>query len=441
VRLMLKKFNVGTNTVIKDFLPDALALEQKPAHPASRFLVWVIGLFFLTGMVWASVGSLDIVTLATGKVIPDGKSKLVQSLVKGKVAVVHVVENQSIEKGQLLLSLDDDEVLAEKDRLEQHHRQLSNDVDRNNHFLEWLKNGDPGQQDDIKDFVLGSEINLYLEKQAEIDVMSDKLHAELKRTELEVDKFSAILPILQNKEQNLKKLSDKNMSSEQQYLDQKQLRLETEHELKAARVKIDEIHVSLAAMTQKKKLLQRKTIQEFSNKLKTATENRESVERELDKIDQQIRSYRIASPIDGRITQLQVHGEGQVVSPAEKLMVLVPENQQLEIEALVKNHDIGFVYEGQKVQIKIDAYPFTRYGLLEGELSEIAGEAILDEQGGLVYPVIVRPEHDYLEFEGKQLGLTPGMTVTAEIITGQRKIIDYFLSPLQRVTSESIRER
>jgi hemolysin D len=330
VRLMLKKINVGTNTVIKDFLPDALALEQKPAHPASRFLVWVIGLFFLTGMVWASVGSLDIVTLATGKVIPDGKSKLVQSLVKGKVAVVHVVENQSIEKGQLLLSLDDDEVLAEKDRLEQHHRQLSNDVDRNNHFLEWLKNGDPGQQDDIKDFVLGSEINLYLEKQAEIDVMSDKLHAELKRTELEVDKFSAILPILQNKEQNLKKLSDKNMSSEQQYLDQKQLRLETEHELKAARVKIDEIHVSLAAMTQKKKLLQRKTIQEFSNKLKTATENRESVERELDKIDQQIRSYRIASPIDGRITQLQVHGEGQVVSPAEKLMVLVPENQQLD---------------------------------------------------------------------------------------------------------------
>ncbi len=127
--------------------------------------------------------------------------------------------------------------------------------------------------------------------------------------------------------------------------------------------------------------------------------------------------------------------------PAQQMMMIVPGDAVLEISALVKNSDIGFLHENQDVQIKIDAYPFTRYGLLHGKLVTIGSDAIVDEQQGLVYKIKVRPEKSYLDYQHRQLALVPGMTVSVEVITGKRRLLDYFLSPLQRYAAESIRER
>ncbi len=424
----------------REFLPEAMALERRPVNVFSRILIWGIAGLFITALLWAWLSSLDIVTVASGKVEPHSKTRVVQSMVKAAVSEIHVSENDMVKDGQLLVSLEDADMQAELLRLQQHEDQLRKDEQRYRKLMQWLENSD---QNEIKsgDYLLLAQWHLYLEKKAEIAAMQVKLQAEKKRTRLEFEKYASILPILTNKEKNLKKLADKNMSSNQQYLDQKQLRLETGHDMQAAKVRLEEIQASIDMFKQKQVLLMQQTYQEYAQKHKTSQESLQSVVQEIIKQQQVLDHYRLTAASDGKVHQLAVRGTGEVVMPAQQMMMIVPGDAVLEISALVKNSDIGFLHENQDVQIKIDAYPFTRYGLLHGKLVTIGSDAIVDEQQGLVYKIKVRPEKSYLDYQHRQLALVPGMTVSVEVITGKRRLLDYFLSPLQRYAAESIRER
>jgi len=136
-----------------------------------------------------------------------------------------------------------------------------------------------------------------------------------------------------------------------------------------------------------------------------------------------------------------LHTEGGVVTPAQQLMVIVPSQQPLEVEAMVANLDIGFVKENQIVEIKIDAFPFTKYGVIDGTLTHLSNDAIADEQLGLIYKAQVIMDQTDIQVGDKMVKLSPGMTVAVEIKTGKRRLIEYFLAPLLRYKQESIRER
>ena len=147
------------------------------------------------------------------------------------------------------------------------------------------------------------------------------------------------------------------------------------------------------------------------------------------------------APVDGSVQQLAVHNVGAIVTPAQELMIIVPRNEQLEVEAVLENKDVGFVAPGQRVEIKVDAFPFTRYGTIPGKVATLSGDAVADDRRGLVYAMRVRMEQMSMRVDGDLVPLTPGMSVTAEAITGTRRVIEYFLSPLLRYGNESIRER
>jgi hemolysin D len=156
---------------------------------------------------------------------------------------------------------------------------------------------------------------------------------------------------------------------------------------------------------------------------------------------QRQRRYQLRAPIDGSVQELQIHTVGGIVSPAQPLLTLIPGNDALEIEAFVRNRDIGFVHEGQTTAVKVDTFIFTRYGTLEGKLKILSSDAI-DKQGlGLVYPATVELASTSLAVEHKRVSLAPGMAVTVEIKTGSRRIIEFFLSPLLKLGSESLHER
>ncbi|WP_422476279.1 HlyD family efflux transporter periplasmic adaptor subunit [Endozoicomonas sp. ALB032] len=150
---------------------------------------------------------------------------------------------------------------------------------------------------------------------------------------------------------------------------------------------------------------------------------------------------KIVSPIDGTVQQLQIHTIGGVVQPAQALMQIVPKEATMEVEAWVLNKDIGFVQEGQRAEVKIDTFNFTKYGLIGGELINISDDAVPDEKQGLRYLASVHIEKDWMLVEKRKVNLSPGMSVAVEIKTGQRRLIEYFLSPLLRFKQESIRER
>lgn len=139
--------------------------------------------------------------------------------------------------------------------------------------------------------------------------------------------------------------------------------------------------------------------------------------------------------------QLAVHTVGGVVTPAQALLAVVPSEDTLEVEATVLNKDIGFVRPGQRASVKVESFPYTRYGYLEGVVQSVSHDAAQDEHLGLVFPARVRLRKVALVVDGVKVNLTPGMNLSVEIKTGKRRVIDYLLSPLKTHVNESMRER
>ena len=150
---------------------------------------------------------------------------------------------------------------------------------------------------------------------------------------------------------------------------------------------------------------------------------------------------RLTTPIDGVVQQLAIHTVGGVVTPAQELLIVVPQDHPVEVEAQVENKDVGFVKAGQVVEIKVETFTFTLYGSIPGRVLSISDDAAPIEKVGLVYPTRVSMDRATIQVEGKQVYLSPGMAVTVEIKTGQRRVIEYLLSPLLKSVQESLRER
>lgn len=163
--------------------------------------------------------------------------------------------------------------------------------------------------------------------------------------------------------------------------------------------------------------------------------------KELEKLEHELKAHLIRSPAGGIVQRLAMNTVGGVVQPSQALLSIVPEDLVLEIEAFVENKDVGFVHAGQSAEIKVDTFPYTKYGLLQGKILWLSPTAVEQEGIGLVYLARVGLDQTSVEVEGKELELSPGMSVTAEVRIGERRIIEYFLAPLLRIKHESLRER
>jgi hemolysin D len=149
----------------------------------------------------------------------------------------------------------------------------------------------------------------------------------------------------------------------------------------------------------------------------------------------------LRAPVDGSVQQLKVHTVGGVVPAAEPLMLIVPRDAPIEVESQVENRDVGFLRTGQSAQVKIDAFDYTKHGMVHGQVSFVSKDSIEHPQRGFLYRVEVKLDRPFLRVDGRPVTLTPGMTVNVEIKTGTRRVIEYFLSPLLRQQSESLNER
>ena len=149
----------------------------------------------------------------------------------------------------------------------------------------------------------------------------------------------------------------------------------------------------------------------------------------------------IKAPVDGVVQQLAVHTLGGVVTQGQELMIIVPEGLDLEAEVTIENKDVGFVRAGQPVEVKVDSFPYTKYGTIKGEVIHVSRDSMEDEQQGLVFPARVRLAAQTVQADDEIIQLSAGMSISAEIKTGDRRVIDYLLSPLKEYQSESLNER
>lgn len=162
---------------------------------------------------------------------------------------------------------------------------------------------------------------------------------------------------------------------------------------------------------------------------------------ELVKAESRGKLMTLTAPVDGTVQQLAVHTVGGVVTPAQPLMVIVPKDNPIEVEAYVENKDIGFVNPGQEAVVKIETFPFTKYGTIEAKVTHVSNDAVSDEKRGLIFPARVILARATIQVENKTVNLSPGMAVTVEVKIAQRRVVEYFLSPLMQYKDESLRER
>lgn len=425
------------------FLPAAIELEQTPASPSGRATMVAIVALFVLAVAWAAIGRVDIVAVAPGKLIASGKSKTIQPLEIGQVAAIEVYDGQRVERGQVLIELDATIARAELHRLEAAMEAAARDSGRFDTLLRWAKGADaapPAKQTSV-DAQLRDTWDEY---RARIEVLHrerDRLIAEKASVAAQAAKLSAILPIIERRAEDQRRLVDRQLLAEKDYLDMEQRRLETQHDLRSQRARVRELDAAIVELDARVEVQTSEFIRRVVDEREEAIREHTALNQEHIKARSRLDAKTIRSPIDGTVQQLAVHHRGAVVTPAQALMVVVPSGASLEVEATLENRDIGFVEVGQPVEVKVDAFPFTRYGSIDGSVVGLSSDAVADDRKGMVFTMRVELEQSEIDVNGDTVPLSPGMTVSVEAMTGKRRLIEYVLSPLLRYGDESVRER
>jgi len=463
-----------------DFLPAAIEILESPASPLGRSVALAIALFAAIAILWACVGQIDIVAVAQGKIVPMGRTKTVQAPAlnpgeSGLVKTIAVEEGQHVEAGQVLIELDSIETGADLQKLEKQLAQTRLDIARLRSILDMpggeLLDNPPAGTDplmlllaqSLKRSQLGSED----EKLASFDRDIERQQSEVKANQNEINKYDQILPLAQERASMKQDLLNKGLTPKTEMLTIQQQVIEMQRDRDTA-AHMQEAKSQIASIQRQRAQAEEEFKRDRLKELADAETQASALDQELKKAEERERLKRITAPVAGTVQQLALHTVGGMIQPGQELMAIVPDvgpggNTGIEIEVMVQNQDIGFVHDGEDAVIKLDAFPFTRYGAVPGKIKTVSEDAITnggssqyamspeaqraqgDARGQssnqLYYVARVTLDQTTMNVDGKTVNLTPGMAATVEIKTGKRKLIEFLLSPLMRMTNEAGRER
>lgn len=431
------------------FLPAALEVRDTPPHPAARWLAWMLILFFVVAVVWATLGRVDVVSIASGRIIPSGRVKVIQPLERGIVQQIAVSDGQMVSKGDLLIALDPTETEADQQRIRDELKLKRAEHQRLQSLIAQLTAADtpadapvaPYQGGGLQARLLDQELAEYRTRRRILQREIEKQQAERRSQQIEIQRLEATLPIVKQRTQALEKLRQSKAVPENDYLEFKQRFIEKRQDLEVARSRLNEIEAELALSRERPRSYHAETLRARLGELQEAERGIAALQQELTKSRQRASRQLLIAPIDGIVQKLVVHTIGGVVTPAQELMHLVPRGGILEVEAWLANKDVGFVEQGMSAEVKVETFPFTKYGVIDAEITHLSNDAVDNERLGLVYALRARLARDSVQVGDRAVPLTPGMAVTVEIKTGTRRIIEFVLSPVLRGLAESGRER
>lgn len=461
----------------QEFLPAALAILETPPSPIQIGLLWSICLLAVFAIGWSYFGEIDILATAQGKIQPSGRVKTVQPLEIGKVAVVHAENGRRVAAGDILVELDPTEAVADE---------ASSKAALTAFRAEWLRRKvaiaaaerrEVGQAqkidwpDDIPFDTRGREQRVLDGDLAQLRSSAQSFEAQIVEKRAEEKRLENTIAAQEILIETLKKRVDMraalvarkaiaaaSLLDAQETLQNQQTALATQKgQLLEARANVD-------VLTKEREKAFESFVADNAQKFAEAGRQIDDLEQKASKAHARTSHMTLVSPIAGTVLGLSITSKHQVVSPGEELMRIVPDDAGLEIECYAENKDVGFIQAGQKAVIKIESFPFTRYGSLDGFVTRVARDAIPEPDaqtaeanpaksqktsyfGGaqrvqnLVFPVTVAPERRFMSVDGVDVPLSPGMSVSVEIRTGKRRILEYLFSPLVETASRALRER
>ena len=440
------------------FLPAALSLQETPVHPAPRRVALVICALFVIALAWSIFGHVDIVAVAQGRVVVSDRTKTIQPLETSVIQQVLVKDGDEVRAGQVLVELDATNANADGASVQEQLQAVISEQLRAEALIQSLRAGDSGPR-----LKVGANLGdgwgegqprktlAQAQLQAEwqdISAKMAKLAAELARRQAEtatvretVAKLETTLPIAQQREADFKNLADQGFMSSHAGQDRARERIELERDLATQRVRLAETQAALRETEQTRVAYLAETQRTLSERQAQASLKRQQLTQEVSKAAQRGRLTKLTAPVDGRVQQVAVHTAGGVVTPAQVLMIVVPKDAEVSADVVIDNKDIGFVNAGQPAEVKLETFPFTRYGTIPALVSSVTSDAVNDEKRGAIFPATLTLGKGVIDVEGKPIKLSPGMNLTAEIKTGKRRVIDYLLSPVEKTVKESLGER
>lgn len=447
-----------------EFLPAALEIIERPPSPGLRLLMLLLCGLFSLALLWSFLGRVDVVAVATGRTLPVANVKIVQPMEIGVVRAIHVSNGQRVKRGQLLIELDPTAAAGEETQATRGLLAAQVVRARNAALLAHIDGragsfeGPPGTPAEVvatQRELVRSKIAEYEAERRTLTENRAERAAELEGTRAEIAKLRETLPLIDRQLEARRGLAARGHFSTLRLLEYEQARIEHGKAIEVQEAAAERARAAMAAIDASLATLRERFSKEAATELATA-ENESSLQVEELRIKARRRELQqLVAPIDGVVQQLAIHTVGGVVQPAQPLMVVVPVDGEVAVEAQLLNRDIGFVREGQAVRVKLEAFPFTDYGIVEGVVETISRDAVAaDNQPGeqvgpgrapsqapLLYNARIRLKRNHLMVGGRARAIGPGLAVQAEIRTGRRRIIQYLLSPISRAVDEAGRER
>ncbi len=444
----------------RDFQPALVRLQEAPPNPLGRRVLWVTIAFLAALILWATFGKLDIVAVAEGKLVPDTYLKIVQPTDSGVVKEILVKEGQLVKAGQVLMRLDttlSDSDLKSLTADYQNKRIALRRIDAQLAGVPFTNRA--GEPADLFTQVYAQYVanrRAYENALAQERTMLDKARHDLAGAEEVQKKLLQVLPHYREQEAAYEKLAKDGFAGRLMYTDKQRERIEREQDLRAQESTIASARSTIAQEQKKIAQITADYRRQLQNERVDIAAQLEKSSQELAKQEHRQEYLELKASQDGVVKDLATHTIGTVTSPGTILMTLVPQDEILRAEVWVKNDDIGFVRETQAARIKLAAFTFQKYGMLDGEVAHVSADSAEQGTGGssgasqgqaksgaepLAYKALVNLKSQYLEADGTRYRLTPGMQVTAEIHLGTRTVLEYLLSPVTKAFQEAARER
>jgi hemolysin D len=467
----------------QEFLPAALEILETPPSPTRLALLLIICAFFATVLVWSYVGRIDIFAVANGKIRPMGQIKTVEPLETGRIRSITVQNGAHVKAGDVLVVLDTTEIEADADNLVASVASYQAEALRRRTAIDSARAADdagaslgavpviawpdtiPAAVREREARVLTDDLSTLRATLQSLDAQAGEKAAERDRLVATTKSEADLIATLQSRVDMRNTLVENKAGTVSNLYDALQSLQTEKNTLAANNGWLAQAKAAIATIRADQTKAREAFISENAQKLADAERQADDLGHRLVKARATLEHKTLVSPIDGVIQAVTVTTIGQVVASGQELMRVVPDNAPLEIEAYVENRDIAFVRQGQEAIVKVEALPFTRYGTITGQVTHVALDSIPSpdaqrsegdptqtaKQPGtfagasqiqaLVYPVIVTPSTTTILADGGQVPLGAGMTVSVEIKTGSRRILEYLFSPLMEVSSQAMRER
>jgi len=439
-----------TGMARSEFLPALLALEEEAPSPLPRRVLWLV-LALLGGLaVWISVGTLDVVAIAEGRLVPKSQLRIVQPAEGGVMRELLVKEGERVRAGQVLARMDvratDADAQTVRNEIAQRRLQLRRiDAELAGTKLHAAPEDPPGLFAQVE-AQREARVQAHEAAMAEQRTAIARARREMQAATETRAKLAGAVPVLEEQERAFERLARDGYAGKLMLAQRSRERLEAEQDLRAQEHRVEGARATIEQGERRIAQLNATWRAQLQGERGEAEAQLARLLQEQEKLRHRQRLAELRAPADGVVKDLATQTAGAVLAPGTVLMTLVPEGEALVAEVWLANHDAGFVARGQAAKLKLASFPFQRYGMLDAQVARVSADSTeragdAGKGGSYAYRALLEPRAQELRLGEARHALLPGMQLTAEIKLAERTVLEYLLSPVQKVASEAGRER